>query len=225
MARIKQNPNGRGSLNDIQILINKNQDILNNKIKSIFPELSAENIIWKSPIAMDEFSEYRDNDFLDLLGLDPGKVNLASFWPRRGPQWDALARTTNGHIILVEAKANMPEIISPATGASAKSKLLIDKSLNETKEFLGISNDVNWSGKFYQYTNRLAHLYLFRCKRGIPAYLLNIYFIGDKTVNGPSTISEWVAAIKVAHSYLGIFQHELNKYIAEIFIDVEEMSK
>ena len=155
--------------------------------------------------------------------LSPGRqeIKLNEFWPTRGPQWDALAITTDKRILLIEAKANIPEIVSPPTSAGQKSKELIDKSLKETKDYLRIKNDIDWSGTFYQYTNRLAHLYFLRVKRDIPTYLINIYFIGDKSVNGPNTQGEWKAALQVLYSYLGLSRHKLSKYMADIFIEVK----
>lgn len=223
MTRIIQKSDGHGSLKDIHVLINKNQDRINNLLKSSFKELANDQIIWTSPIENDDFAEYRDNDFLLKVELDPTEIKLANFWPARGPQWDALAKTTNGKVILIEAKANISEIVSPGTGAKKKSKCLIDYSLNETKQFLNITNDVDWSGKFYQYTNRLAHLYFLREKCKKQAYLVNIYFIGDKSVSGPKTKQEWEGAIKVLYKYLGISQHKLSKYMTDLFINIEEL--
>lgn len=225
MARIKQNSEGHGSLKAIQVLVNKNQVLIDTLIKTAFSELAKEEILWTSPLENDEFAEYRDDDFLVKVGLDPNEIQLDKFWPTKGPQWDALAHTTGGKIILVEAKANIPEIVSPATGAGEISKTVIDKSLNETKEFLNINNEIDWSGKFYQYTNRLAHLYFLREKCKKQTYLINIYFIGDDTVSGPEIKQEWDGAIKVLHSYLGLSRHKLSKYMADIFIDINELDK
>ena len=225
MTRIKQKSDGHGSLKDIQILINRNTDLIDNMIKTKFLELAKDTIDWKSPLENDDFAEYRDNDFIDKLGLDKEIIQLDKFWPTRGSQWDAFATTKKGNIILVEAKANIQEIVSPATGAGLISKKLIDKSLKETKDYLGIKNEIDWSGKFYQYTNRLAHLYFLRVKHNKPTYLLNVYFIGDKSVSGPETIQEWKGALQVLHSYLGLTRHKLSKYMSDIFIDIKTLIK
>jgi len=225
MSIIKQDSNSKGSLKDIQILVNNNQDILNEGLYSKFSSLKNSRILWVSPLKQDSYSEYRDNDFLSIVGLDPDKIDLAEFWPNRGPQWDALAKTDKGEVILVEAKANIPEIVSPPSAASSNSKEKIVKSLHETKTFLKIANDADWSGKFYQYTNRIAHLYFLRKKCKIPAYLVNIYFVGDKGVAGPETIKEWEAALKVMKTYLGISKHKLSKYMADLFFHVDHLIK
>ncbi len=225
MTRIIQKSDGRGSLKDIQILVNKNQQIIDNLLKLSFADLANQQIIWTSPIELDDYAEYRDNDFLLKVGLNPIEIRLDNFWPTKGPQWDALAKTTNGHVILVEAKANIPEVVSPATGAGETSKTIIDKSLNETKAFLNLTNDIDWSGKFYQYTNRLAHLYFLREKCNKQTFLVNIYFIGDGTVSGPKTKQEWDGALQVLHTYLGLSRHKLSKYMVDIFIDVNDLKQ
>lgn len=225
MTRIIQKSDGRGSLKDIQVLVNKNQDLIDNLIKSSFNELANQQIIWTSPIEQDDFAEYRDNEFLVKVGLDPTEIKLDDFWPAKGPQWDALAKTTGGHVILVEAKANIPEIVSPGTSASKNSRTIIDKSLKETKTFLNLTNDIDWSGKYYQYTNRLAHLFFLRVKCNKPTFLVNVYFIGDDTVSGPKTKQEWEAALKVLHTYLGLTRHRLSEYMTDIFIDVKDLKQ
>jgi len=130
MTRIRQNSDGHGSLKDIQVLVNKNQILIDTLIKATFSELANEDILWTSPLENDEYAEYRDNDFLVKVGLDPNNIPLDKFWPTHGPQWDALAHSTGGKIILVEAKANIPEIVSQATGVGEISKALIYRSLN-----------------------------------------------------------------------------------------------
>lgn len=224
MTRIIQKSNGHGSLKNIQVLINEHQKIINNLIKSAFKGLENDIITWKSPLKYDDFAEYKDNDFLNRVGFDPDEIQLAKFWPAKGPQWDALAITDKDKVILIEAKANIPELVSPRTSAKKKSKILIDYSLNETKQFLNITNDVDWSGMFYQYTNRLAHLYFLREKHNKHVYLVNIYFIGDKTVSGPKTKQEWEGAIKVLNIYLGTSRHKLSKYMTNLFIDIDELN-
>lgn len=225
MARVEQPSDSHGSLKNLQGLINNRQDYLNSRIRKELPDLADEEIIWQSPLKGDNYAEYRDNGFIKKVGLDKKEINLKKFWPAMGPQWDALATTSSGKIILVEAKAHISEIVSDPTRAKEKSRKLIEKSLKKTREYLGVKNGVDWTGKFYQYTNRIAHLYFLRVKKEKEAYLVNIYFLKDKSVDGPRSKAEWQAALQVVHSYLGLSDHKLSKYMADIFVDVNMVYK
>lgn len=221
MGIVKQKSNSKGSLKNLQTLVNNYQHLLNNEIFNKINKLKSQTISWVSPLQQNNYAEYSDEDFLKILNLNRFTNSLDEFWPKRGPQWDALAITNNGTVLLLEAKANIPEIVTPETKASSISKLLINKSLLDTKKYLKINNNIDWSGTFYQYTNRLAHLYFLREKCKVNSYLINLYFVGDTSVNGPGTIEEWEAAIKVMSLYLGLGNHKLKKYMADIFIDVK----
>ena len=148
---------------------------------------------------------------------------LREFWPRFGPQWDALGRTSKGSVFLVEA--NIPELVSPASGAKSQASIaLIDDSLKEVQRSLRVDTGIDWSGKLYQYTNRIAHLYLLRELNRIPAYLLFIYFVGDKEVDGPQTVGEWKAVVEVAERVLGLpTRYRLSDYVADMFVHVSDL--
>ena len=55
--------------------------------------------------------------------------------------------------------------------------------------------------------------------------MVNIYFINDKSVNGPKTKEEWLSAIQVMKKYLGVGRHKLSKYMIDLFIDVEVLKE
>jgi hypothetical protein len=150
-------------------------------------------------------------------------VSLSDFWPSKCPVWDGLDRSDRRNVFLVEAKSHIAEVLSPKTGAGVKSLGKIKKSLNETKTLLHSNSDHDWSSIFYQYTNRLAHLYLLRALNQVPAYLVFVYFVNDKEMNGPKSIDEWIGALSLLKSYLGAGRHRLDKYIAEIFVDVKDI--
>jgi len=174
----------------------------------------------------DDFAEYRDQAFLRLLEVHLEKRPLETFWPNRGPQWDALGRSYSGEIFLVESKAHISEILSPGTSASTKSKILIEKSLKELQSFLRVSPVVNWSAVLYQYTNRLAHLYLLRELNHLRAFLIFLYFVGDREMDGPRTVREWESAIHVVRGVLGLKDRDkLSKYMLDVFIDVADIKK
>jgi len=223
MDRYPQPSDGHGSLRDIQVLVNKFPDMFTNKIKEKIV-IKSNRIDWASPLKDDDYSEYRDNGFIEKLVIQNLKLPLSAFWPKRGPQWDALGKGYDEEYFLVEAKANIDEIVSPETKATGKSLELIKKSLDDLKKYLNVNNKVDWSGAFYQYTNRLAHLYFLRVLNKLPANLIFVYFIGDDSVSGPKSIEEWNAALTVMKRYLGLSTHKLAKYTAEVFVDVKQIS-
>jgi len=223
-VRVPQPQGDRGSLKWIQIVINDCPEILDREIKTTCDIPEADEITWASPLREDDYAEYRDNSFLDRLHVKLDNRPLKQFWPARGPQWDALGKSDSGRLFLVEAKAHIDELLSRGTQASGESEALISRSLEEVRRFLRVDSAVDWSQVFYQYTNRLAHLYLLREVNRIPAFLVNIYFFGDVEMDGPKTSDEWRTALKVVKGILGLgTKHMLNKYAADVFIDVKEI--
>ena len=152
---------------------------------------------------------------------------LKDFWPRNGPQWDALGKFGDNGILLVEAKANLPELVSPPSSAtSPKSRQLIAQSFEDTRKYIGSNPGADWSGTYYQYLNRISHLYFLRVLYNVPAFLVMIYFIGDQSVTGPTSQEEWNAAIQRMNQTLGIpNKHSLDPYILNLFIHVNELGR
>ncbi|MBU4348753.1 hypothetical protein KJ830_09450 [bacterium] len=224
MGRYPQKSNSHGSLKDLQVAINVKKKYLDCEISKVVGKNM--NINWKSPLKSDDYAEYRDEDFLEKLGiLNKMKYPLSNFWPNNGPQWDALG-VSEDEIILVEAKANIPEMVSPGTKAETDSRRKIENSLNEVKKYMNVSDTIDWTGTFYQYVNRIAHLYYLREKNKIKVHLLFIYFINDITVHGPKTKDEWLGAIQTMECYLELAKkHKLRKYIYDIFIDVNTLNR
>lgn len=227
MGRFEQKNNGHGSLLDIQKLINDYPDVINTELKKKMKLSTNEIISWVSPLKADNYAEYRDEEFIRLISDKKLNVTLDKFWPKNGPQWDGLGKTNKDRILLVEAKANIPEIFSSPLGATDKNSIsLIQNSLNETKEYLNSKSSAEWTKYFYQYCNRLAHLYFLRVKNKLDAYLIFIYFVGDSSVEGPQTKEEWLGALKVMKLVLGIDKkHRINPYIIDLFIDVSNPNK
>ena len=117
MGIFPQTSNSHGSLKNLQIAINDKKVFLDEEIAKVIGKKMS--IDWKSPLKADSYAEYRDDDFLRVLVLNKIIYPLREFWPKNGPQWDALG--INGdEIVLVEAKANIPEMVSPGTGAKSK---------------------------------------------------------------------------------------------------------
>ena len=194
----------RGSRRWLQVLVNCRPGLLNGAIARRLPEPPWE-IDWRSPLAADHYAEYRDQSFIDRLAGSShyrapaqNQLDLTGFWPRFGPQWDGLAVTDKGQILLVEAKAHIAEMVtapSQARGESARQK--IQERLATVKNFVNSKSPADWSTSFYQYANRLAHLYWMRELNGHDAYLVNLFFVNDREMNGPQSVAEWQTAIQL----------------------------
>lgn len=222
MSRIQQLEKAKGSQHRLQVIVNSNPNILTDKLRGPLGLKGDDSIIWRSPLASDAYSEYSDGQFLKVLGLD-GKLrnrSLESFWPHGGPVWDGLATTDRGDVILVEAKAHLSEMSSSGSRASELALAQIRRSLDETRDFLGVTTGSDWSGTYYQYTNRLAHLYLLRVLNNIPAWLVFVYFLNDTEMNGPKSMLTWKNKIAQMHHQLGLGKHPLEQFIVEVMVEV-----
>lgn len=213
--------NAKGSQGDLQRLIEKRPDLLNSRIKASLGLSEQLKIEWVSPILPD-YAEYSDDEFLRVLDLDSKKIRLNDFWPNGGPHWDGLGKGNDGSVFLVEAKAHIPEIVSSPSGASGESLNTIRAQLERTKDFLNAKRNVDWTMHFFQYANRLAHLKFLRFDNELSAFLVFIYFVGDQDMNGPSTKEEWLGAIELLRSFLGIGRTKLTPFMADVFVHVDE---
>lgn len=183
--------------------------------------VAADTICWLSPLPHDNFAEYYDAAFVERLGVELPHRALAEFWPTRGPHWDGLGKTERGDLLLVEANAQIAEMVSPPSSAKAETSVeRIRASLAETKRHLRVPDDVDWAATYYQYTNRLAHLYLLRELNGLPAWLVFVHFVGDAQMAGPSTAAIWEEAIADMRSALKLPRdHALSPYVIDVFVD------
>jgi len=222
--RVPQPGGNKGSLRWIQTLVNDHTQVLDREIKGVCKFPDTDSITWVSPLRKDEYAEYRDDSFLAQLDVKLPHLPLNKFWPDGGPQWDALGKTRGGARILVEAKAHLNELESGGTQAREPSRDTIQESLSKVQEFLGVDRSISWTGKFYQYANRLAHLYLLRELNKVNAHLVFVYFIGDKEVGGPDSVAGWKPGLTAVKGALGLREsHSLSKYIREVFIDVRNL--
>jgi hypothetical protein len=92
MGRIIQPKGNKSSLKWIQHVVNDHPEILNRTIDVYIGIEQEQPIEWLSPKVKDDYAEYRDQAFLDLLGIKLRKRKLKDFWPNRGPQWDAFEK-------------------------------------------------------------------------------------------------------------------------------------
>lgn len=227
MPRHTRNKGHAGSEKWLQKVVNECPDLLEREIRHKLKPSPSE-IQWLSPLETDDYSEYSDQEFLDRLEISLPKFPLGKFWPNRGPHWDGLGKTDEEQILLIEAKANIGELgskNSKGSRAGEKSLSEIRASMDLIKKHIGTPPNVDWAkSRYYQYANRLAHLYLLRVLNELPAYLVMIYFLNDEERGGPAKVSEWKNAIAQEMAELGIPEnHPLDKYIISAFVDVRDI--
>jgi hypothetical protein len=212
--------NGRayaGSQRWIQYYVNWRAADLDHAIREAIPEIGA--IEWVSPLAADTFAEYRDGEFLARLGLGHLKKDLRGFWPDGGPCWDALAVVDGGSgVVLVEAKSYPAEVYGGGTGAGERSLARITESLEAARRWLN-GSPCDWRG-LYQSANRLAHLYFLRERAQVPAWLVNVCFVGDP--HSPTTLTDWNAALPQFTREMGLAGAPI-PYTANVFIESAEL--
>jgi hypothetical protein len=220
-VRVKQDRGTKGSLKQMQRLANHYPQLVADELRALVG--GTDKVTWLSPLEADDLAEYRDQSALDLLEVATPKRELPDFWPSRGPQWDGLIRVGD-RPVLIEAKAHIPELFSGACQAkSPTSRKKIRRALDETQKWLKARPGLDWMERFYQYTNRLAHLYFLRKVNGLDAHLVFLYFVGDEEVDGPKSKAEWVAATQVVHEALGI-RGVRAKGLHHLFVDVADLN-
>lgn len=203
--------NGRayaGSQRQIQTYVNEHSPALSRGIVECLSLKPTDVIQWVSPLRSDGYTEYRDADFLRVLGIAGLTIKLHEFWPRGGPCWDALARIDGdgrSGFILVEAKSHVKEIYGNGCGATGQSLLTIQTALDRSKRWFAVESGADWTGGLYQSANRYAHLYFLREIAGVQAHLVNVYFLDAP--HSPTGLGEWEPAIERVQRELGIQDH------------------
>lgn len=225
MPRRERPPNTSRSEHWLRMAANDASAFTNERIRCAFGWCDRESIEWLSPIRSDQYAEYYDGEFLKRLGIKELAIPLHSFWPRSGPRWDGLARTSSRKFLLVEAKAYIEEGVDFGSKAGNDSRRKIAKALKQSKQAYGASAEANWELPFYQYANRLAHLHFLVSKNEIDAYLVFLYFANAPDVPSPCSSEQWEGARRLTEKCLGLGSHVYRDRIATVVIDVPEMSK
>ncbi len=214
----------KGSQRWLQIAVNRLPSLIDDPLRVAARLLPDAEIEWLSPLATECYLELSDDGVLTRLGVELKSRKLKDFWPMRGPRWDGLARTSSGDVFLVEAKAHIGEMVSGRCRASAAAHAQISESLREVQRAIAPgAEQVDWTGTFYQYANRLAHLHLLRMQNQLPAHLVYVYFLNAKDVRGPSDRAEYEGATKVIEHCLGIRRTRLSAFVHKLYVDVRDL--
>jgi hypothetical protein len=221
----------KGSQFQLQNVVNRTPDLLNKKIlegSATLRSAISGDITWVSPLEKENHLEYQDKEFLEAIGYPQLKDELFKFWPEGGPVWDALAKfslkTSDKHgVILLEAKSHIEELENTkGCGAEGKSRRLIVDTFERVQKDLQVTPNPNWTGMYYQYANRIAHLYFLSMVQKIPTWLVFLYFLNDKQMEGPKEKSEWDAVLTNVKDELHLpNKHVLSSNIINVFYDLK----
>jgi hypothetical protein len=211
----------RGSQKWLQVAVNRKPELLLGALRRSGAIGRQASITWQSPLVTDSFQEFRDSVALKKAGIAELELSkpLNSFWPARGPVWDAIGTTSVGDSIFIEAKAHIPEAASPPTKASPESRELIDKSLAKARQFYAPKARADWSIHFYQYANRLAYQYFLKEVNGINSTLVFLYFLNAGDMLGPTSEKEWQGASRLIHAVLGVPEDLTSHRVFDVFVD------
>ncbi len=220
-SRTPQPVGTRGSLKWIQRLVGSQSELLSEAIRPVVSTDPHWTVEWVSPREADNFAEYRDAAFLRCIRRPEFLSQLKHFWPIGGPRWDALGVGSLGEVILVEAKAHFGEL-SSSCAAGPKSLEMIRRALDAAKIPFGAAPESDWLTGYYQYANRLAHLAFLR-SQGAEAYLVFLYFCGDRDMKGPESVDQWKEALKTVYHHLGVAGDLEALGVINVFIPVSQL--
>lgn len=220
----------KGSQKWLQALVNDSPVLLNRAIAESSSRPIGD-IHWLSPLRRENYREYYDQPFIDILQVELTERPLGSSWPASGPRWDALGRSQDDQLLLVEAKSHVKEMVSSLSAKNPDSLRKIGSALAATKSYLHRVSDpaADWTTGVYQYANRLAHLYLLTVLNGLDAYLILVYFLNDhEMISGdtfvPASRPEWESVLAYQERLMGIRQrHPLSDRIVHVYIDVNDI--
>lgn len=219
-----------GSQLQVQLYVNRRRSELNQAISTAL-ELEANVVIdWRSPIEP-SLSEYMDAPFLRALDLSHLQQELARFWPSSGPRWDGLAvlrpsaksMEASGYL-LVEGKSYPSEVYGAGCGSppNSENRRLIDAALGITERELSPQNSSAWTGRLYQYANRLAHVLFLQKATSLPVWLVNLCFTEDRAK--PHSRKEWQSALIGIKTELG-FEGRSIPWTVDVFLPARDRSE
>lgn len=204
----------------MRVITNEHAEEIDRRLITEFGWPFNEQISWLSPVESDGYAEYYDEAFLERLGVSNLKVPLRDFWPQSGPRWDGLARTDSGRLILVEAKAYIEEGVDYRSKAGPGSMVKIQAALAKAKKGFRCTEDAPWESPFYQYANRLAHLFFLYELNNLDAYLVFLYFADAPDVPSCCSREQWEGAIRLTEKCMGLpAKHPYRDRVRTIIMD------
>ncbi len=165
---------------------------------------NLEKLLWLDN-RFDASKAWADQELVGLEFIDDTEVmkEWKEYWPQSGKaqNWDAvgkLIRSERLTWLLLEAKANLPEIGSSCKATGPDSIRTIKDALMQTASDMGATYNDLWFSKYYQFANRLAVANFLR-KADVPAKLVMVYFVSDLTCSdrpAPQSVDEWLPVLE-----------------------------
>jgi hypothetical protein len=232
----------KGSKRHICWYVNDAPDRLNAALFSASPSLAraaTSDPDWVSPLADDDYDEFWNERFLERLELLNDHLDsFRKFWPfkpwvnnkvnpRGTPHWDALARVPliGGSLgaVLVEAKAHRGELVKPSDHSKADAQSLekIRKSFADVRDFYGVAEAVApWESHYYQFCNRLAHLYWMNERAKVPTWLIWVLIVDDPAwPSDAMTATQWHETFQLIKTEVGLpAEHPLAEQIRVVYL-------
>ena len=140
------------------------QEIVNTKFlrKELENKLGVNSLEWISPLENESYDEYKLTEEKLKKKIPSLKDVDFSFWPKNGPEWDAIALSEDGsELYLFEAKSYEKEMLSNMRATSDESIEKIRKSMRKVCEdvYKNKYDSSLWEKEYYQIGNRLTFLY------------------------------------------------------------------
>lgn len=168
---------------------------------------------------------------LEFLGTNKQlQEEWNKFWPAGSGihNWDAVGWVNSGdggqELLLVEAKAHINEMKTNCGAKDLESINMIKQAFEKVKKDLGVPEEKDWMRGYYQLTNRVTALH-FLHKQGIPAQLLFIYFVGDRSSQArkcAQSKDEWQGPLTAQTEHVGLAKgHLLEDRIHKLFLTVD----
>lgn len=183
-----------------------------------------ENINWLDF----DFNGPEDKELLNFDFIKDLKKEWRNYWAcgkgQTGLNWDAVGIASNGTIILVEAKANLDELLKTSPAGGCKESLdnnnkVISNILSKHRIMRTVDD---WGVKCYQLANRLVALD-FLLSKGYKAELVYVLFENGFEYNCPENKSvsakEWIEAFGEELAKSGVEGTELGGHVHACIID------
>ncbi|WP_439580751.1 hypothetical protein [Elioraea sp.] len=219
--------NGYGSEWHLLVFLGRHRTLLDREVATV---TGASAVRW-CDFPFDQPDSRQEGEWKGLDFLAESTDLQAAWreaWPSSGnvQNWDAVGQVQVDGLwewLLVEAKANLEEIRSSCNAREHGGRPRIARTMERTKQALGVAPDRDWLTGYYQYCNRIAALNFLR-SHGVAARLLFIYFTGDQRDRGPTCPRDrtgWMGALRAQAEHVGLpAGHPLSDRIHELFLQV-----